>query len=1415
MAPRKKRATNLLPAESNTRTTRSGIKTLPPAKPATKKQTKAPMTKSIKLQSPLENLIRRSSRESKLKLTEMIPKATTSKVTSPKAITPKRKSTENVEEPLVLEGRRKSMEKQTKKRVSKSKGKCVLEPLNSDDCEKVMDSNLYEFSGTPDVQENVKIQGNLKIQESSRVQENPKPQGYPSTHKFFQFREFPEIRESPGFKNYPKIQELTKKQESSKKQKSTKKQKSVESSKIQNIREQTNIQETTITKVYGHTKIEDHTESHNYPRFQKREQEEMKNQEQVKIQGNTKAGENTKAQENRKIQENAKAQDKNKEETHLIEKSSYNYKTFGKFRCLLENSNCNNSNMKSANCTPKSNDEDSSSQSEINLNVESVENIESVIGVSVERKFSDADIQKRNSKEVQDINEKDKIALSWEKDVNVLEVENVTIKNNNLLTKSDDDLMKNDNDIDDSLTKNDVMIKCFDISMDNENILMSENMEVSIKNKRERKSEKFIMKEEYLIQDKESTKEKEELMKEKVPVQDEEYSKVKFTMDIENEEKKLLDNNEYLVKKKNDNQDIERCEQDEDPSKNLRSYQSEISVCEAMEITESTMREVIEKEEIKQYEGIFQDVKTFDVELESLDEEMKTLNEKFEPSNKVMESFNEKRETYNKDIKSFKENISSDMLIPVLNKKLNPFLEETRILDEKNQSSNDAMTLNETKNISNYTKQVSNETKHVSSEINQNLIEIKLSNEINPFNESSKPLIETEQVLNKINEFSKSETKHSLTISTDKSAETSVENIAEEKMEITDLQDDGNREVEITERLSNLTVDPAKSSKELNSNDETFNMNLKELYASLKGLKDKLKENKADGKGDSLDNLKGRNLKDLKKEHSFKGHSIKEFNIKEQVLKGNTSKEHDLKEKSSPKENEEKHGSCKILDIKHKEEDFEAITSEYTLGYVEEIIGDNQDIEVNYTEEIIKEKNEVRISHDSSLDSTAEIDTSIFTSNPPCISSPVVNSALDSSVIHLVNSAGSVDTTQRIDSSIMTQKDVYIPSPSQNDKYPLQKLEDASPKMDFIDSTSDRINSVTNVNNFSNLGADSASYSIDPEAVDSPFDVVMDSSDSSSLSDAKKAKTVDAPEAEHETNQKTKQSKQKDEKRGKKQTQDDFLRSLYTPQKEKLTKVVPKKKADVKTDLQSKADEIKKFLEQKISESNTLNVENSIRRSNRIKSMGDLKKRSSTKPQDEKKKNLDTDVLESCDNVQNVLDISTTTDVELKPVKVKSRWRRSSELEMSFSPNVSKSNSPLTTADGLQIPGAFIPLVSEKDKEKNNEEVEKRLKQFIHLKENIYLTDRMTCKEAKKMTCDCFLTLEETERGDFGCGEDCLNRLLMIEWLVFFLFLFLCNLHFFFASVEIYALWEIAVLTRGSKKLNLHLVKFSKQRRKV
>uniref|UniRef100_A0A1B0CJ95 [histone H3]-lysine(36) N-trimethyltransferase n=2 Tax=Lutzomyia longipalpis TaxID=7200 RepID=A0A1B0CJ95_LUTLO len=71
--------------------------------------------------------------------------------------------------------------------------------------------------------------------------------------------------------------------------------------------------------------------------------------------------------------------------------------------------------------------------------------------------------------------------------------------------------------------------------------------------------------------------------------------------------------------------------------------------------------------------------------------------------------------------------------------------------------------------------------------------------------------------------------------------------------------------------------------------------------------------------------------------------------------------------------------------------------------------------------------------------------------------------------------------------------------------------------------------------------------------------------------------------------------------------------------------------------------------------------------------------------------------------------------------------------------------------------------VRKEAEEQRKREVEQKLKQFAPIRDNIYHCERNVSKEAKKMLCDCFLTQEDIERGELGCGEDCLNRLLMIE----------------------------------------------------
>lgn len=132
------------------------------------------------------------------------------------------------------------------------------------------------------------------------------------------------------------------------------------------------------------------------------------------------------------------------------------------------------------------------------------------------------------------------------------------------------------------------------------------------------------------------------------------------------------------------------------------------------------------------------------------------------------------------------------------------------------------------------------------------------------------------------------------------------------------------------------------------------------------------------------------------------------------------------------------------------------------------------------------------------------------------------------------------------------------------------------------------------------------------------------------------------------------------------------------------------------------------------------------------------------------------------------------------PVKVKSRWRRTSELEQVVGRNGSSehgsscNNSPLTMSpkagnshsNYFESPNDDFKDKNEKDMEKTNAVlIEERLKSFEHMEENLYLTSKKTSKEVKRMLCDCTLSKEEISRNEVGCGEDCINRLLMIEWL--------------------------------------------------
>lgn len=191
-----------------------------------------------------------------------------------------------------------------------------------------------------------------------------------------------------------------------------------------------------------------------------------------------------------------------------------------------------------------------------------------------------------------------------------------------------------------------------------------------------------------------------------------------------------------------------------------------------------------------------------------------------------------------------------------------------------------------------------------------------------------------------------------------------------------------------------------------------------------------------------------------------------------------------------------------------------------------------------------------------------------------------------------------------------------------------------------------------------------------------------------------------------------------------------------------------------------------------------------VRRSNRIKTISNLKQKTKgyglVKPLKKalitqtklKLEELGSDSQEKIgETISNVIPHSSQFPIPSEmPVKVKSRWRRSSELEMGTnSPAVSPLASPGLPQRVLPLTEEQIPTDVEQavvalTKEAYDKIIEERMNQFQHLDENEYLCDRMISRDTRKMICDCFMTKEELERGELACGEDCLNRLLMIEW---------------------------------------------------
>ncbi|XP_066260562.1 histone-lysine N-methyltransferase Set2 [Euwallacea similis] len=184
-----------------------------------------------------------------------------------------------------------------------------------------------------------------------------------------------------------------------------------------------------------------------------------------------------------------------------------------------------------------------------------------------------------------------------------------------------------------------------------------------------------------------------------------------------------------------------------------------------------------------------------------------------------------------------------------------------------------------------------------------------------------------------------------------------------------------------------------------------------------------------------------------------------------------------------------------------------------------------------------------------------------------------------------------------------------------------------------------------------------------------------------------------------------------------------------------------------------------------------------VAKESKIKKSSDSKKKNKSKKEGKGKKD------EASEEVRRSDRIKTIPRIKKKSYGlVKSKSELSLDAENSDSNSIHDKSSPTSfppltktdksklkskSSDNLEIGGLLTstdPKVIALKKEKSAKaEIEARLKTFVHLKENVFKTDRQTCKEAKEMVCDCYLAEEDIQNNEFGCGDDCLNRLLMIE----------------------------------------------------
>ena len=151
------------------------------------------------------------------------------------------------------------------------------------------------------------------------------------------------------------------------------------------------------------------------------------------------------------------------------------------------------------------------------------------------------------------------------------------------------------------------------------------------------------------------------------------------------------------------------------------------------------------------------------------------------------------------------------------------------------------------------------------------------------------------------------------------------------------------------------------------------------------------------------------------------------------------------------------------------------------------------------------------------------------------------------------------------------------------------------------------------------------------------------------------------------------------------------------------------------------------------------------------------------KPKEKAERNISYEQAENDQSFDNC-DFSEMIEMpeEKAFIKVKSRWRQSCEQEMTC---LSQKNEPTNSES------SFSTTTNNSGSQNNGTTTKNKIslldyhqmKRFNTIRENQYLTEKILCKEINEMVCDCFISKEEIESGELGCGEDCINRLLMIE----------------------------------------------------